>query len=123
MANSLSGPKSTKVNVTLAEEVYEVLADLALKQGRTAANLASFILEYYLTFVAPGVYPLGDRFLLSDSSIDVSSRLKLILKKAVSGKNLTDCDLALLAEKFDLDQRQLILMRDSQEVEEEEYVK
>lgn len=121
MANSLSGPKSTKVNVTLAEEVYEVLANLALKQGRTAANLASFILEYYLTFVAPGVYPLGDR--LDDSSSGISSRLKLILKKAVSGQGLTDCDLALLAEKFDLDQRQLILMRDSQEVKEEEYVK
>ena len=122
MADGLNGIKSTKVNVTLSEGVYEVLSELALSQGRTVANFASFVLEYYLTFVAPGVYPLGDRFSRGRFSVDISSRLEMILEKAVSGQKLTDCELALLAEKFDLDQRKLVLMRDSQENREVEYV-
>ena len=44
-ANPPDEKVSKRVNVTLPDEVYELLELLADKQGRTVANLAAFIIE------------------------------------------------------------------------------
>jgi hypothetical protein len=45
--------------VGLPAEVYDTIEKLAAEQGRSTASLGAFALEYFVAFVAPKIYPMG----------------------------------------------------------------
>lgn len=103
---------SEKVNVSLPQGVYWRLKKIAESQNRSEANLAAFMVEYFLFFHAPGVYFPKDEFNNEEEDvISIDSGIQSILEKSILGEVLTDCEKSLLAEAFQIDQGELLLKK------------
>ncbi len=114
-----SGKKHTgmtkKVNITIPDGVFDMLNDEAEKQGRTPANLAAFIVEHHLIFYRYLLYRLmyADQGHTENSpSINLPINVESLIEKALSGQRLEDCELGILAENLNLDQKRLTHFRD-----------
>ena len=87
-----------KITVSLAPYVLEQLEGEAKLQGRTPGDLASFYLEYVLE--RKGLLP-------AKGAQMEAKEVWEIIKKSVQGQKLNDCELAIVAEHFNEDQKAL----------------
>ena len=87
-----------KITVSLAPYVLEQLEEEAKLQGRSPGDLASFYLEYALE--RKGLLP-------AKGAQMEAKEVWEIIKKSVQGQKLNDCELAIIAEHFNEDQKAL----------------